>query len=416
MSVESKSLAPAHVVDLALGGSNAAAAVTVQLSAHWAFSTAALGLFIPYFSLFLREDVGLSATDTGLVLAVPPLVGLVSQPLWGQFADRTGSRVRALTLLGVGAAIGYAALPWASGFALTALLCGLHAVFLSALFPMLVSVSLAALVPNAALGFGRVRMWGTIGYLFTVVGAPWLVEHAPWLPVHTGKPGLAPLFYLGALLTLIGAACAKRLPRTQGLELRATVGDTRGLLRQGPYLRLLAFTTGATLFLNAPMMLFPLYVRAHGGGVADVSHLWIWMLLLEIPLVARSGALFERLGPERTLVLATLAGGVRWLVCGISPSLFYVYPVQILHGFVVAGLGIGGTLYAERLVPPQLRSTAQTTLVVAGSSIGGMLSTTLGGALVDTAGVDALYLTGGLGAICFSLLGSQLLPRDPTRA
>ena len=75
-----------------------------------------LGIVFPYFSLYLRENAGLSGTETGLVLAMSPLVGIFAQPVWGQVADRTGARGRTLVWLALASAIGYLVMGRASGF------------------------------------------------------------------------------------------------------------------------------------------------------------------------------------------------------------------------------------------------------------------------------------------------------------
>ena len=56
----------------------------------WFFGLGALGLHLPYYSLYLRENAGLDGSEVGLVLALMPLVGMLGQPFWGQLADRTG--------------------------------------------------------------------------------------------------------------------------------------------------------------------------------------------------------------------------------------------------------------------------------------------------------------------------------------
>jgi len=79
------------------------------MGAIWFFSLGGLGVFFPYYGLYLHENAGLDPTQVGIVYAVLPTIGLLAQPFWGQFADRTGSRSRVLTLLAAGTAIGYAA-------------------------------------------------------------------------------------------------------------------------------------------------------------------------------------------------------------------------------------------------------------------------------------------------------------------
>ena len=99
----------------------------------WFFYLGALGIFFPYFSLYLHENAGLTGTQMGIVLAMAPLIGIAAQPLWGQVADRTGSRSRVLALLGIGTLLGYAALFFARGFGAIAAATGVLAFFQTAL-------------------------------------------------------------------------------------------------------------------------------------------------------------------------------------------------------------------------------------------------------------------------------------------
>ena len=387
------------------------------LCTHCFFAFGALGTFFPYFALFLRENVGLSSAQVGIVISVPPLVGLFAQPAWGQLADRTGSRVRVLVFLCIGAASGFAALSHADGLVATIAATFGLSLFLSALFPLSTSVVLGAL-PSPSL-FGRVRVWGTIGYLIVVVSAPRiparLREAHAFEPSFyasergPSEPGLGLMFYLAAVCCVIAAAAAWFLPKHAGLAARAQRGDLRALFSEPAFTRALVYTTGIQFFLTGPMQLFPLYVRSRGGSMTDLSNLWICMASLELPLIFGSSWLFKRIGVARMMLIASAAGGVRWLVCALVPTLSGVYPVQGLHALVVTGLNVGTALYVEQIVPERLRSTAQSTVVMVGSSVGGVLSSVLGGVIVDRWGVDRLFLIGGIGAIAWVLGARRLL-------
>lgn len=383
------------------------------LCTHCFFSFAALGTFYPYFALFLKDNVGLASSQVGVVVSIPPLVGLFAQPAWGQVADRTGSRARVLTWLCLGAAVGFAALSQAQGLVATAVATFALALFLSPLFPLSVSVIFGAL-PSSSM-FGRVRVWGTVGYLFSVVSAPrvlgWLRE-AGWLdPVERGptEPGMPLMFCVAALFCVVAASTAALLPKHAGLSVRAQRGDLRALLAQRSFTRVLMYVTGIQFFLNGPIQLFPLYVRSRGGTMTDLSNLWICMALLEIPLIFGSGRLFRTIGVTRMMLIASAAGGARWLICALVPSLPAIYPVQALHALVVTGLNVGTAMHVEQIVPERLRSTAQSAVVMVGISIGGALSNSLGGVVVDRFGVDALFLGCGLGALAWALGGKRLL-------
>jgi PPP family 3-phenylpropionic acid transporter len=382
----------------------------------WFFTLGGLGIFFPFFSLYLRENAGLTGTQVGIALAVLPLVGIAAQPLWGQIADRTGSRSRVLFLLALGAALGYAMLYFAKGFLAIVLGTAALACFSTALLPACVSVTLALTRNAGPLAFGLMRVWGTVGFLVLVTAFPRILDalqESRGLEAVSGgpsEPGLELMFPLAGALVLIGALVALALPRNGALALRAPRGDWRRLLQHRPFVRLLGFALLAFLCLQGPMGLFPIFVRSHGGSLASVSQMWILMLVLEIPLVALSGATLARIGPRGLLAVGVLAGGLRWTVCGFATDLIWIYPVQILHGVVVAGLVIGGPLYVDAAVPPRLRSTGQGMLAMIGVSVGGISSNLASGWLLENAGADAPYIAGGIGALLLGCLIPLLLP------
>ncbi len=356
-------------------------------------------------------------------MSMIPLMGIAAQPFWGQVADRTGSRARVLVWLGLGAAAGHTLLYTAGGFASVLLATCVLAFFGTALIPMTLSVTLALTRDRGAGAFGRMRVWGTIGFLLVVVTFPLglhVLQRRLGLEATPGisEPGLALMFPLTAVCLLVGAFVALTLPRGGAISLRAPRGDWRRLMRHGPFLRLLAFAVLAHGCLQGPMAMFSLYVRAHGGSLDSIARMWVLMLALEIPLIFLSGASLARFGPRGLLAIGVIAGGVRWTVCGFISDPAWIYAVQILHGVVVAGLVIGGPLYVEAVVPERLRSTGQGLLAMIGVSVGGIVSNLSTGWLLEHVGPDAPYRVGGAGALALGCLLPLLIPpaRRPAAA
>jgi PPP family 3-phenylpropionic acid transporter len=381
----------------------------LPLSAFWFLHFAGLGIFYPFYSLYLRDNAGLTGTQIGAVIATLPLVGMVAQPLWGQLADRSGARSTVLALLTLASALGYLGLTRLHGF--TALLLGtaLLAAAATAVVPVSLSVTFSALRGHGPHAFGLVRVWGTIGYLLAVALFPWVLHRLA--PAPPGRePALGAMFPATAVFTLAAAAVWPWLPRRRAAVHRAGRGEWRTLVHIAPLRRLLVFTLAGYLFLQGPMSLFPLFVRARGGDLTTVGHMWIVMLLLEIPLVALSGTGLRRLGARGLLVAGTLAGGARWLACALSDDWPVLYALQLLHGGVVAGLLLGAPLYLELIVPERLRATGQGLLATAGVGLGGILSNAACGWLIDHIGIDATYAIGGLGGLLLGGATAWILP------
>ena len=234
----------------------------LPLAAFWFLFLGGLGVIFPYQSLYFSENVALLGTQLGLVLAVRPLVGMLAQPLWGQLADRTGSRTRTLVVLAAGTAPAtcswprrrpsrFCSPPW-------------HSPLSSRVRPCRWAPRCAWRLSGAraAERFGKIRVWGTVGFFVLVVGFPLLLHRIQASrglvrePGGPSEPGLELIFYVAAALSLAAACVAWRLPRNRAMAARSRRGDLRLLLRHRPYRRLLCFVFLAHLCLQAPFTSF----------------------------------------------------------------------------------------------------------------------------------------------------------------
>ncbi|MEM9554382.1 MAG: MFS transporter [Acidobacteriota bacterium] len=397
-----------------------------RLASFWFAYMAGFGVFFPLYSLYLQDGLGLAESRVGLVMSVIPLVGLVTQPLWGQAADRTGSRRLVLVLLAVGMAVASLSVLRVDGFVGVLLATAFVAVFSTAILPMATAVTLATLArAGGAAAFGQVRMWGTIGFLTAVLVFPRLLPLLDGLGAdRSGElslpgigllpAGLRWMFPVIAAFSLLAALLAARLPTTPELGLRALRGDSLRLLRHAPVARLLAFTFAAHLCLQGPINLFPLLVTARGGDVSSISGMWVAMLALEIPLVGFAGFTLRRFGARGLLRIGLAAEGLRWMVSAFTHDLALMGAMQLLHGVGVAGVIIGGPLYLEESVPERLRSTGQALISSVGFGLAAILSIAAGGWLIERFGPTLPYAAAGTGAFVLALLVRRLLP-EPAR-
>jgi PPP family 3-phenylpropionic acid transporter len=391
----------------------------VPLTLFWFAFMGSLGVFFPYFSLYLRENAGLSGSQLGWVLAMPPLIGMFAQPFWGQVADRTGARSRILVWLSLFSSVGYFVVGLTDGFLAILVATAALALFSTAIIPITTSVTLAVLREAGLHAFGYVRAWGTVGYFIVVVAFPWIVERyqaaqGAYLAGASVSPALRVMFPVTASLVFFSAIVAIFLPRAGAVAVRALRGDWRELLRNHAYLRLLVFSFAANLLLFGPMWLFPIFVHSRGGDIATIRGMWIVMLIFEIPLVLATGSGLKRFGPRGLLAAGVLAGGLRWLLCAAVTDSFWLYAVQALHGVTVVGLNLGSPLYLDQVTPDKLRSTAQAVLSMVSAGIAGMISNVGAGWLMQQGGIELLYWLSGIGCIVLASLAGVLLPSTST--
>lgn len=394
---------------------------SIPLTLFWFVYFGSLGIFYPYFTLYLRENAGLTGTQVGMILAISPLVGIMAQPVWGQLADRTGARTRSLAFLTFGTALGYLGIGMVEGFWPIVLATSALALVGTAVFPMMTSVSLAILRDAGRHAFGHVRVWGTVGYFILILSFPWMLQVFSLAPQNdasapgASQPALGLMFPITAALVLVAAAIALFLPQKGAVALRAARGDWRELIRNRAFVRFLVFSLLAHFLMHGPMWLFPLFVRSRGGDLGTIRDMWVLMLLVEIPLVLMTGSGLKRLGARGLLAFGVLIGGLRWALCALITDPTLLFAVQALHGATVVGLNLGSPLYLDLVAPEKLRSTAQGVLSMVGSGVAGMASNISAGWLLDRGGIDLLYLICGTGALALGGLAWLILPAADRR-
>ncbi|MET0388304.1 MAG: MFS transporter [Polyangiales bacterium] len=389
--------------------------MNLGVAVYWFVMTAALGVYFPYFSLYLRDALGFSGAQIGVAYAVAPLMGMLAQPLWGQVADRTGSRTRVLALLSAGTATGYGLLTLPHSFPGVICATAFLSFFSTAQVPMAIAVSLAAIERDGRrITLGRVRVWGTIGFLITVVGVPHLLEQLAASSHASERETFHLMFGLAATLAAIASLIAARLPHAPAhARMRASPEDLRWLRGHVPYLRVLAMSFLAYVCLQGPMVLFPVYIHARGGNATTISEMWMFMLATEIVLMLTAAKLYARLGAQWFIAIGVIGCGIRWLLCGLCDELTWVYPLQMMHGLMVVSLQLGSALLVEQLVPDRLRASSQAGLNLFGSSLGGIISATLAGNILDAHGINTVMILGGISGITLGLLIPKILPDPP---
>jgi PPP family 3-phenylpropionic acid transporter len=268
-------------------------------------------------------------------------------------------------------------------------------VFAAPVMAVATSLTFAVLGEGGAARFGRMRVWGTVGYLIMILSFPSLLAWTGGDASVVGSTrGLELIFPVAGVLCLSATLALFWVPSSKAISVRAKRGDLGVLLRKSSYSRLLVLAFFAFGLLSGPIALFPVLVAERGGTIETVSRLWIPMLLLEVPLIYFAGAGLRRMGARGLIAAGITLDGARWLITGLTPSLFWIFGIQLLHGAVVVGLIIGMQLYVEGEVPAHLRATGQTVLGTV-MSFGAVLSHLWAGTAIEHWGANAPYLISG---------------------
>lgn len=376
-----------------------------RLSAFYAAAFLVTGAQLPFWPVWLAAR-GLDANEIGAVFAAAIWAKLVAMPAIGALADRFGRR-RVMGVLAASAFAAYIALSPAAGFwpLLSLNLVALTAQ--SALMPLGDTISLA-LSRSEGLDYGRVRVWGSVSFIFASLGAGLVLAHS------SGEPVLPLVLGASALLMLACRALPSSdvpprgaiLMRVRGAGIRQVVSDSRFWV----------FIATASALQASHQVYYgfgSLYWRSLGFSPTTIGWLWAEGVVAEILLFWQGRRLLQRLGPVGLMALGGLAGIVRWSLAGLVISLWAVSALQVLHALTFGASYFGAMHFLSRTVPPAAAASAQTLYTAISSGAGGGLVMIAAGALYSAFGGHAYLFMAALSAA--GLFGALWLRRGPVR-
>ncbi len=315
---------------------------------------AAFGVASPFLPGLLKQD-GLGSGAIGIVLAGGTAIRLLSGPLGGRLADRTGlpsAILGGFAAASAAVALGYAP---ARGLPLLFAVSVAHAAVLAPLTPLADALTLGSAQRAPRFEYGWVRATGSAAFIVGTLVSGQMV----------GRSGLGVIVWLNAALLAVAALLAPTLPnRVAGTEEAGAASPERGsvgtLLRIPVFRRLMlvAALIGGSHALHDGFEV--IRWRSAGLSASQASVLWALSVAAEVAVFSFLGSrLLRRLGPGRALVLSGLAGIVRWGTAALTARFWIMALVEPLHGLTFALLHLACMEVIGRVVPAELAATAQ---------------------------------------------------------
>ncbi|HEY9042216.1 MAG TPA: MFS transporter [Rheinheimera sp.] len=358
-----------------------------------------LGIFVPYFGLFL-DGRGLSSADIGLLLAIVTASRIVGPSVWALVAERTG---KPLQVMRYGAIL--ASLGWLSSFAdygFWPLLCGfaLFSFFWTAILPQL-EVSAFAFLNDDTQAYGRIRTSGSVGYIVLVMLGGWLFERygSEFLP-------------LSALLFLLLLLCS--------LFLLPTVTVNAELSSEHVSFTKLIKNTVLVRFMLAALLLqmsfapfygfFTLYSRDLGYSGTQTGLFIGLAILAEIVAFYFAGSLMRNRSYRLLLSVCYGVTVLRWyMLATVADNVWLLCFSMLLHAGSFAIAHSCAMQFIQQFFPRKLRSRGQAMYAGVIFGGGGAIGAYFSGLLWQNgAGASLTFTAAALLALAATLLALTL--------
>lgn len=346
----------------------------------------AIGLFNPYAPLWF-QSLGFSTLVIGSIAALQSWTRVLGPYAWGWYGDHRGRRVELIRIAAAGSVLAAAGLFGVREAVPVAVVTGLLFVANGGVVP-LYEATLAQLL-NTRHGvdparYGRVRVWGSIGFMAAVTAFGALLE----------RFGIAvfPGFVLAMNLLLFAAAL--RLPATRDDAVHdEPAPPVLRLLRRPEVAWFFASVFFTVLAHTSLYAFFSLYLVSLGYGKTAVGVLWAVAIVGEIAFFWMQGRWFAPQAAPRWLRWVAACTALRFAAvaaAGLLPALLVL--AQMLHAVTFAAHHAACITMVQRFFPGRLRGRGQALYTTLGYGISGVLGGVGGGWIIVTAGYTAVFI------------------------
>jgi PPP family 3-phenylpropionic acid transporter len=349
-----------------------------------------VGVIIPYLGVFL-DARGFSSVEIGQLTAFITLARIIGPHLWANFSDKSGKNLKMLQLgcllsLGCFSLVFYLDSFWALSISI-----GLMMMFISAILPQIEVLTLSCVNGHGG-RYGRIRLWGSIGYILLTIATGTMIDHfSTEAPVYITSL---------ILLTLLFSTFFLSEPNI-----------TRELLCQKdsiwPKLKAPIFIC----FIFSAMLLqmsfgpyysfFALYAKDLGYSGQATGWLIATGVMVEVIIFIFAGGLIKRFGVKNLLLLSISLTAVRWsLLAYYADSLFFLLLSQMLHAFSFGMTHVASIHFIHLYFGKNFQSRGQAIYISVAFGLGGAVGGFIAGELWQQGrGAEMTFLFASLSAL-----------------
>ncbi|NKB86820.1 MAG: MFS transporter [Acidobacteria bacterium] len=358
-----------------------------QLGAMMFLQYAIWGAWAPVLSAHLFGELSFTGAQVGFVYSLLPLATIIAPFVGGQLADRyfASEKVIAVLQLAGGGMLMYASTVTEYGELVTVMLvyCLLYAPTLA----LTNSIAMSNLESSED-EFGRVRVWGTIGW----IAAGWALT--AWRTM--GGAGSGDMLMLAGVFSIVMGLQSFMLPHTPPnkessspwafLEALRMLGDRN-------FATFMAISFVVATELQFYYVLTGPYLESARIGIASASVPAVMTIaqIAEIFVVAVVLSWFlKKYGMRATLALGVIAWPIRYVIFAIGAPWWLVVASLTLHGFCYVFFFVAAFIYVDGLAPPDIRGSAQSLIAIVTLGIGSFVGSNFAGWVQNRFTVDGV--------------------------
>ena len=364
-----------------------------RLSSFYFAYFAFVGAFTPFWSLYLKE-LTFSPFQIAVLMSLFQIARIFSPSLWGWFADHIGRRVPIIQWLAGLSVVSYIGVFFGESFWWLFAVMLLLSFFWSASLPLIETVTLGHLGDRFD-RYGRIRMWGSVGFIGAVIGLGYLLDYT----------SIQALLWVVFGLLIAVSLFSRSIPEPVVIANRDDLRSIWQIIRQHEVIALMMACFAMSAAHGAYYTFYSIYLVEHGYSKSQVGWLWAVGVICEILIFLWMPALTKRFGLKRILFASLLLAVARFSIIGWAIDFWWlILFAQMLHAATFGSYHASAVALTYRYFKGKHQSKGQGLYTSMSYGVGGTFGAVISGFAWESLGP---HWTFTLAASC-AMLGCVL--------
>lgn len=335
-----------------------------------------LGAWVPYWTLYLEQQLQFTAVQIGQVMAFSTISRVVGPYIWGLLSDLTGKRLSSIRVGAFLSLLSFSLIFLSHSFYFILSIIFIYSFFWNAILSQFEAVTLNFLGANAQY-YSKIRLWGSIGFILFVLLLGNVFE-------YLSLSALPYILFVLLASILISSLLVPSEPAPSN-ELLADHSSSSfqhfiSLLRQ-PNVAWVFIVFFLLQFSFAPYYtFFSIYLDQLNYSPAAIAWIWAIGVIAEVGLFACMHRLLSAYNLLFLLQSSLLITSFRWMLTAYAAdNIYLLIGLQLLHAVSFAALHAIAIEWLRLRFPKSLQGQAQAFYSASAYGVGGVLGALLSG-------------------------------------
>jgi len=372
-----------------------------RLSTFYFFFFAALGVFVPYWPLYLKS-LNFSAVEIGELMAIVMGSKILAPYLLGWLSDHLQKRLIIIQVSLLFTVAAFAAVLTYQSYWWFVVVMTIFGFFWNASLPLFEALTLDHLAGNTS-RYSHIRLWGSIGFIISVAALPLIID----------ENGIALLPLL--MLSLLVANGISSLLVNDKVErvLQVDSADIFEVLKKPIVIALFLACALQSLSHGAYYTFFSIYLENHGYSRSMTGLMWALGVLAEVILFIVVYRLFHRFSTYKLFAFALLVTSLRWVILALMVDSFaFLVLSQLLHAASFGLFHATAISLTHQLFPGRLHARGQALYAGISFGLGGAVGNLLSGYTWDSMGPTWTFLASALIALLGAIIAAKFVTKE----